>query len=427
MDREVLKQVIADQRHYQPPKTFFTRTQTDVIRQFLDDPSILIISGIRRSGKSTIQRLFQRELAPSDYYLNFDDERLIPFTVQDFQPLLELFIERFGKQSRIYFDEIQNVEGWERFVRRLYEQGYKVVITGSNAKLLSQELGTHLTGRSIRFEVYPLSFQEIVQHEAPELIANPLLSGEERGYLLNLFSNYLEFGGIPEYVKFQKLEYLKNLYEGILYRDIVARYHIANPKPLQEMVLYFASNVGKEFSFTKLGTSVGISSPHTVANYCTYLESAYLCLFLSRYSHSVKKQIQHNKKCYLIDPALIRLLGFRVGEDRGRLLENVVFLHLKMEGREIYFHKDRKECDFLVRENNQMVQAIQVATTISDPNVREREVEGLVEAMEAYGLTQGVIVTENQQESFEVDERHIEVVPIWRWLLPTDEGSAKRE
>lgn len=171
MEREVLKQVIADQREYTPPKNFFIRTLTDTIQRFVDDPSILMISGIRRSGKSTIQRLLQRELAKSDYYLNFDDERLIRFKVEDFQMLLEVLIEMFGKQSIFYFDEIQNIEGWERFVRRLYEQGKKIYITGSNAKLLSKELGTHLTGRYIQFEVFPLSFKEILYHKEPDVLS----------------------------------------------------------------------------------------------------------------------------------------------------------------------------------------------------------------------------------------------------------------
>src|SRR3989338_1419069 len=417
MNREVLKQIIADQREYQLPEIFFKRTQTDAIRSFVSDPNILIISGIRRSGKSTIQRVLQRELSKSDYYFNFYDERLVHFKVEDFQALLEVFIELFGKQSAFYFDEIQNRDGWERFVRRLYEQGNKIFITGSNAKLLSQELGTHLTGRYIQFEVYPLSFREIVHHEYPDALTKKALSTNDIGIILRLFSDYLKHGGTPEYFKFRKSEYLKELYEGILYRDIVARHNISNEMPLRELVYYFASNIGKEFSYTKLGETVGLNSPHTVSNYCTYLEKCYLCFFLSRYSHSLRKQIQYNKKCYLIDPALIRTIGFRVSEDRGRLLENIVFLHLKMQGAELYFHKDRKECDFVIRENNQIIQAIQVATQLSDKKVKNREVEGLIEAMNTYGLKEGLIITENEQETLEAENFLIKIIPIWKWLL----------
>ena len=207
MDREVIKQIIADQRDYKTPKVFFNRSQITKIESFANEPSIIIITGIRRSGKSTIQRVLQKALIKSDYYFNFDDERLINFKVQDFQLLLEIFIELFGKQSTFYFDEIQNIEGWERFIRRLYEKGNKIFITGSNANLLSKELGTHLTGRYIQFEIYPLSFKEILQHHSPEILNKKNLSTDDIGNILHHFADYLKFGGIPEYFKFRKTEY----------------------------------------------------------------------------------------------------------------------------------------------------------------------------------------------------------------------------
>jgi len=417
MERGLLKKIIEDQRDYYLPKVFFDRSQSEAIRDFLDDPSVLIISGVRRSGKSTIMRVLLQEQSETDYYFNFDDERLIHFNVDDFQVLYEVFIELFGKQSTFYFDEIQNIEGWERFVRRLYEKGNKIFITGSNAKLLSRELGTHLTGRNIQIEVYPLSFREIVHHEAPELLKKKGFSTIDTGILLNIFGNYIKYGGFPEYVKFKKLEYLKSLYEGILYRDIIVRYNISNEKALKELVYYFSSNIGKEFSFNNLCEHLGLGSTGTVTKYCSYLEDCYLCFFVSRYSHSLKKQIQHNKKCYMIDTAMIQLIGFRVSDDRGRLLENIVFLHLKMKGEEIYFHKDQKECDFLIRKKNRISHAIQVTLHMSDKRVRKREIEGLLEAMRAYNLEEGLIVTENEEETIEIENSKIRLVPIWKWLL----------
>jgi uncharacterized protein len=417
MKRDVLKQVIADQREYRPPKDFFDRTLTKTIHRFIDDPNIIIISGIRRSGKSTIERLLQLELAKSDYYLNFDDDRLVQFQIEDFQMLLEVLIELFGDQSTFYFDEIQNVEGWERFIRRLYDQGKKIYITGSNARLLSQELGTHLTGRYIQFEAYPLSFEEIINHKLPGVLTKKALATSDIGMIQHHFSNYLKNGGIPEYVKFEKPEYLKELLDGILYRDIITRYKIQDEKTLREVVYYLASNIGKEFSYTNLAKVVGLSSPHTVANYCTYLEKCYLYFFVSRYSHSLKQQIQYNKKCYMIDPALIRTAGFRVSEDRGRLLENIVFLHLRMKTKEIYFHKDKKECDFIIREGYQITQAIQVTTNLSNEETRQREIAGLIEAMKSYNLSEGIILTENEQNTLEIEGWRILVIPIWKWLL----------
>src|SRR3990167_7174292 len=421
MDREVLKQIIMDQLKYRSPKNYYQRTVTETIQSFANDPNIIILSGIRRSGKSTIQRMLQLELLKtnsySDYYFNFDDERLVHFQVKDFQMLLEVFIELFGDQSRFYFDEIQNIEGWERFIRRLYEQGKKIYITGSNANLLSKELGTHLTGRHIQLEVFPLSFLEIIRHHYPDVLSKKALSTTDVGMIMHHFSNYLKNGGIPEYVEFEKIEYLKDLLEGILYRDVIVRYKIQDEKALRETVYYLASNIGKEFSYTNLAKTVGVSSPHTIANYCDYLEQCYLCFFICRYTHSLQKQIQSNKKCYMIDPALIRTTGFRVSEDRGRLLENVVFLHLRMQTEEIYFHKEKKECDFLVRKGNRIVHAIQVTMSLLSPEVKKREIEGLMEAMRAYGLQEGMILTENEQDIIEMEEGRILVMPIWKWLL----------
>ena len=417
MDRETLKQVIADQTEYDPPRTFFDREQTRVMMSFIDDPSIIIATGIRRSGKSTIQRRLQKNHPKSGYYFNFDDERLVHFKLQDFQVLLEVFFELYGKQSIFYFDEIQNIEGWEKFIRRLYEQGNKIFITGSNAKLLSKELGTHLTGRHVQVEIYPLSFKEIIKHKCPEVLEKKLLSTSDTGMVLHHLADYLKHGGIPEYYKFRKQEYLKELYEGIIYRDIITRYNISNEKSLKELVYYFASNIGKEFSYKKLSEAVGLSSSHTISNYCDYLEKCYLCFFINRYSYSLKKQLLYNKKCYMIDPALIRTIGFRVSEDRGRLLENIVFLCLKAQGNEIYFHKEKKECDFVTRQGNQITQAIQVTTNLNDEKVKKREIDGLLEAMDAYGLKDGLIITENEQGTLKIGKHKIKIVPLWKWLL----------
>lgn len=205
--------------------------------------------------------------------------------------------------------------------------------------------------------------------------------------------------------------------EGILYRDIIVRYKIQDEKALRETVYYLASNIGKEFSYTNLAKSVGINSPHTIKNYCNYLEQCYLCFFICRYSHSFQKQIQSNKKCYMIDSALIQATGFRVSEDRRRLLENVVFLHLRTKTKEIYFHKDKRECNFVLREGNRIVRAIQVTTSLSNAEVKKREIEGLIEAMKTYDLQEGIILTETESDTIEIDKLRISVIPIWKWLL----------
>lgn len=290
MHRELLKQIIADQLRHCSPKNAYSRTAMETIHRFVNDPSIVILSGIRRSGKSTIQHMLQLESAqantPADCYFNFDDPRLVHFQVSDFQMLLEVFIELFGDQSTFYFDEIQNIKGWERFVRRLYEQGKKIYITGASANPFSKDFGTHLTGRYIQLEVYPLSFLEIIRHQYPEALSKKALSLADVGLVLRHFSSYLKTGGIPEYVELEKTEYLKDLLEGILYRDIITRYKVQDEKALRGTVYYLASNIGKEFSYTNLAKTAGVGSPHPIANYCDYLEQCYLCFFICRYSHT---------------------------------------------------------------------------------------------------------------------------------------------
>lgn len=421
MNADLLKKVIADQRENQLPKDCFERTQLETIRTFAHDPNIIIISGIRRSGKSTIMKLIQNEMAEADYYMNFDDDRLVQFTLDDFQMLLEVFSELFGRQSTFYFDEIQNINGWETFVRRLHDQNNKIFITGSNATMLSRELGTRLTGRYIPIEVYPLSFREIVKHEHAKILEKKLPSTVDIGMLIGSFSNYLTNGGIPDFVKFGKIEYLKSLYEGILYRDVIARYGITNEKPLKELTYYLASNIGKEFSYNKLCKLLGVGSSNTISAYCKHLEDSYLCFFINKYSDSLQKQIHYNKKCYMIDPAMIRIIGFRVSEDRGRILENIVLLHLKMKNEEIFFHKGKKECDFVLRKGNKIVQAIQVTTSLDNQQTRIRELDGLLEAMEEYNLTDGLLLTERDEEQLILEHNgsnySINILPIWKWLL----------
>ena len=359
------------------------------------------------------------ESAESDYYINFDDDRLVHFELEDFQVLLEMFIELYGVQKTFYFDEIQNIEGWERFVRRLHDQGNKIYITGSNATLFSQELGTRLTGRYLQLELYPYSFSELLHHRLPEL--GSIITTEERGLAAGAFRNYRLHGGIPPYVHSEETEVLQSLYESVLYRDIIARYKLSNDRPIKELVYYFASHVGKEFSYSGLANLIGLGSPTTISDYCHYLSLSYLCFTVPRFSHSLAKQQQSNKKCYFIDHAMARVLGFRSTEDKGRLLENLVYIELRRQGGEIYFHKEQKECDFLVRKQGKVCKAYQVCLELSDPGTRDRELQGLIEAMQTHDLDSGVILTESQEEELEIqiNERAaaIAILPVWKWAV----------
>lgn len=388
------------------------RTLAGKMGEFKDTPFVVIVSGVRRCGKSTLLRTIKNG---QSYYVNFDDERFIDFTVKDFALLYDLLIELFGERDVFLFDEIQNVPGWERFVRRLHDEKKKVYVTGSNATMLSRELGTHLTGRNISLFLYPFSFREFLAFKKHEVGDVRRLTPAQRSVLKRYFSEYLEKGGFPEYLSTGKIEYLQSLYQNILYRDIITRYNLPSEKPIKETVYYAASNAGKEISFNTVRKLTGLSSATTVKEYFEYLENSFLLFLTPRYDYSAKKQLYYNKKVYFIDSALARIVGFRPTEDYGRLLENAVYLSLKRTGDEIFFHRETRECDFLVRSGGKITAAIQVTADYEKNAIRETE--GLQEAMKRYGLKKGLILTYDQRGAIERDEAKITIKPVWEWLL----------
>ena len=412
MDRQILKEVLLDQRT-------LSLKPDDVLRQqsFVEDSEVVVISGVRRCGKSTLLQEIRSKQNESDYFFNFDDERVLKFTVNDFQILTELFIELFGKQNTYYFDEIQNIEGWERYIRRLRDYGSKVFVTGSNASMLSRELGTHLTGRYVRKELFPFSFKEFLRLKDVDYPEIGLLSTNGKALLKGQFNTYFESGGFPDYLKSGNKEYLKSLYESILYRDVMVRNNLTNEKELLELVYYISSNVGKLMSYNSMAKVVGIKNATTISNYTAFLQDSYLVFMVNKYDVSLKKQIQNAKKGYLIDLGLLRTLAFHHTEDNSRLLENLVFLELKRRGKEIYYHNQKKECDFVIKEKSKIVEAIQVSWSIEVESTYNREMTGLLDAVNTYGLKEGLILTESMESEFEVEGVRIRIKPVWKWML----------
>ncbi|MDP2749864.1 MAG: ATP-binding protein [Nanoarchaeota archaeon] len=411
MDKELLKEVLLSQAK-KPEEKVVERAVLSRIKEHSKTPFIIIISGVRRCGKSTVLQ----EIRNNDcYYVNFDDERLIQFTVADFQVMHELLMELFGERNVFIFDEIQNIKGWERFVRRLYDQKKKIYISGSNASMLSRELGTHLTGRNISLPMFPFSFSEYLEfRELPKKTTN--ITSAEKSMLKKAYNEYLIEGGFPEYLQTKKEDYLRNLYENVIYRDVITRYKLSSEKPIKETAYYIASNIGKEISFNSIKKLTGLTSATTIKEYMEYLENSYLAFLVPKYNSSLKKQIYSAKKVYFIDQCLARLLGFRESEDRGRMMENAVFLNLKRKNEEIYFHREKNECDFIIRKGGKITSAIQVTVSLKETN-REREISGLLEAMKKYKLSKGIIITEDQTEEIKIDNKKISVVPVWKWLL----------
>ena len=413
MNHQLIKQLIQEQQPIRLPDNHVIRSLWDKFESLQLNTQIIIIKGMRRTGKSTFIQYARSQQTLAHFYFNFDDDRLVGFSIHDFQLLLETFIEMMGPAKTIFFDEIQNIPGGEKFVRRLHDQQYKIYLTGSNAQLFSHELGTHLTGRYIGLEMFPYSFKEYLTTLGYTYDAMRIFTTEDRAYLKSVFNRYYEIGGIPDYVRFEQPEYLQDLYDSILYRDIIVRHGVGKEQALKLLVYYLASHVGKDVSFNKLKTMLKLASATTVSDYCYYLEMSYLCFFISRYSPSLKVQVHYGKKEYFIDHALAKKIGFRISEDRGRLLENIVFLELKRRGHDIYFHRENKECDFVIKQNNVIIQAIQVTTEFDSPETEKREFDGLQEAMSSYGLATGLILTENT----EIQRDNISVIPVWKWLL----------
>ena len=322
-------------------------------------------------------------------------------------------IELIGPAKIIFFDEVQNVEGWERFIRRLHDQDYKIYLTGSNARLFSRELGTHLTGRTISIEMLPYSFSEYLNAKKIIFSFKKIITTEEKSRLKSHFNDYVQIGGIPDFVRFQQPEYLSDLYESILYRDIIVRHNVAKEQAIKSLVYYLASNIGKEVSYNRLRALLKLASGTTVSDYCYFIEMSYLCFFVNQYSSSLNAQAHYGKKEYFIDQALAEKVGFRTSEDQGRILENIVFLELKRRKYDIYFHRINKECDFLIKQQHKITQAIQVSTHLNNNETKLREFSGLKEAMDTHQLKSGLILTEDT----EFQEDNISVMPIWKWLL----------
>lgn len=412
--KELLKTIIFDQRSIQWPADFINR---EFPAKYLVVPEIIVISGIRRCGKSTLLQQIRKEATEKDFFLNFDDERLVNFTANDFQLLHETFMELFGDQTNFYFDEIQNIPGWERFVRRLHDSGNKIFLTGSNATMLSRELGTHLTGRYLPFELFPFSFREYISFTGKTMSTNQMHSSEGRSLMQRIFGDYSKLGGFPGYLKTENEDYLKSLYQSILYRDVMVRNRLTNEKELLELVYFLASNTAKPTTNNSLAKVVGIKNATTIKNYIDFLENTYLLFQINKFDLSVKRQLRNPRKTYFIDNAIVKRLGFLFTEESGRLLENMIFIELKRRGEEVYYHADRKECDFVIRKGNRIAQAIQVCHTLDSTETRERELSGLLEAITRYDLSEGLIVTSYTEEKITIDHKTINIKPAWKWLL----------
>jgi len=365
-------------------------------------PFALVLSGIRRCGKSTLLRQLMKKTR-GFYYFNFEDPRTANLEISDFQKMDEIFLEEYGNQDYYFFDEIQNLAKWELMVRAILDKKKHVVITGSNASLLSKELGTRLTGRHIRYELFPFSFREFLI----------LINGKPS---LGSFEEYFAKGGFPEYLKVKRAEILQELLNDIITRDIAVRYKIRNLKTIKEMALYLLTNIGKEFSYNALKKIFNLGSTNSAISFVSYFQDSYLLFAIPKFDYSLKKQLINPKKVYSIDNGLSSINSASFSGDKGKMLENMVFINLKKRYKDIFYFREKKECDFVIKEGAKIKESIQVCYDLNEDN-REREMSGLIEALEKFNLNKGLILTYKQEDELKIKNKKIKVLPVWKWLI----------
>jgi len=361
----------------------------------------LVITGIRRCGKSTLLQQLISLSGEETVYVNFEDPRLAGFDLSDFNRLQELIEEK--KITCLLFDEIQNIDKWENYVRFRLDERYRVRITGSNASMLSREVGTLLTGRHISLELFPFSYSEYLE-----------FTKEEAGTAS--VGKYLEKGGFPEMIKTGMPEVLMQAFNDIVVRDIAVRYNIKNTSMLLQLAVFLLSNTGKLITGNSLRKLFSIGSSSSIMEYLGYFADAYLFFYVPRFSYSQKVQLVNPKKVYSNDTGLVEVNSLSFSQDKGRLLENMVFMQLRRWTKDIYYFAEKKECDLVVFQNSNAPSLYQVCWQL-DNETLDREIKGISEAMEFFSLQEGTIITYNQADSFTIGNRKINVIPFYEWAI----------
>jgi predicted AAA+ superfamily ATPase len=393
------------------------RDQLAEVRKAIGAPQAVIISGLRRVGKSTLLAQTAHLLGESNfYYLNFEDDRFLGFHAADFNDLYLNLVEIFGEHKIFMVDEIQNIPGWEHFVRRFMDMGFKFFITGSNASLLSRELGSRLTGRYLTIDLFPFSFHEFLRFQGEDVPDLKRLTTPGIARLNKQLGEYLRLGGLPEPLQYPELPLRRSLYDDVLYRDIAARYRIEEIRALKELGSYLMSNPASLVSFNKLKEQFRLGSVNTIKNYIEYMENSWLFFLINVFDYSVKRQQIAPKKVYAIDTGMIQAVGFSFSANSGKLLENLAFLKLRQKNQEIFYYQSPggNEVDFYIPEKGHL---LQVTQNLNQPTIWEREIKSLVTAMRALKLSKGVILTDTEAPPVKEDGLLIEIRSLAQWLL----------
>jgi predicted AAA+ superfamily ATPase len=427
MERNSLKKALIDQKEeislLPQRKKLIERDCFKQYSSYMESGQVKVIIGVRRCGKSILsyQLLSGRQFA----YINFDDEKLTNLKADELNDVLEVIYEIYGNIKYILLDEIQNIEGWELFVNRLQRQGFNVIVTGSNANLLSKELSTHLTGRNIPLELFPFSFMEFLKTRGVEVKKVDALSTKERAELKFRLEEYLRIGGFPEVVKepINKKIYLQSLYSDIINKDIIIRHRIKFSKTLRDIANYLISNTSSMVGSNKISNIFKLKSAHTASNYLAFFEESMLFFTLSRFSFKSKERETAQRKIYAIDTGMIDAVGASFSPNTGRIYENVVFLELmrrKQRNRfELFYWQDvyKGEVDFIVKEGRKIEGAIQVCFDVGNYDTKKREIESLAKVAKELKCDNLKVITGDFESEENTEGFKIDFIPLWKWLL----------
>ncbi|MGC9157101.1 MAG: ATP-binding protein [Candidatus Micrarchaeia archaeon] len=420
MDKEALKVIIKEQEDMirQKLSNEHIITRDLDLRRYLSSNIALFILGVRHCGKSTLAMQLFNGLKHG--YINFDDERLLNMSAEDLNTVLLAFYELYGSDlDNIILDEVQNVEGWELFVSRLRETK-RVIVTGSNSKLLSGELATRLTGRHIDATLFPFSFSEFLRYKNVEI--SDVLTTQERATVNRLLLDYLQNGGFPEFFKYGRAA-LESIYSDIITKDIIQRHRIKQVEALRQLARFLVSNSSQEFTYSSLRRTLQMKNLITVTNWVKYLQEAYLIFVIEKFSYKLKEVAIAPKKAYAIDTGLVSMLGFNTDNLLSRLMETSVAIELKrrasQDGFEIYYWKGRsqRKVDFVIKAGNRVSQLIQVTRAASREEIKSREIENLIEASKELKCDDLLVITLDYEGREKIKESRIAFVPLWKWLL----------
>ena len=418
MQKGLIKEVIAKQSQEKESLSrlkYVDRTKAVKGSELMSSPLIKVVLGPRRAGKSVFSLMLLK--GKSFLYFNFDDPVLVGEKL-DLYELVDELHKFYGETKFVLFDEIQNLKGWELFANRLHRQGYNLVLTGSNANLLSMELATHLTGRHLPIEILPFDFQEFLK-------AKNFSNLDQKPELLKLLEQYMTFGGFPEVVTKNQHPrgYLDVLFDSLLFKDVVKRHKVRFSEQIDQLGSYLINNVSNQYSFRKLANILKFKSDVTLEKYLKYLEEAYIIFSLSSFSAKAGERLRSPKKIYTVDNGFVASKAVQHFSDNGKLMENLVFTEFVKRGfepnRELFYYKTRndREVDFTIMNGHEISKLIQVCYDVRSSDVEQREVKSLIEASDELKVDNLTVLTWDDEREVEKNGKIVKFKPLWKWLL----------